>query len=74
MAAVRLRVIFRTVITDSRPLTLHNIPVAPRSPSAAGAVALALVNQSGDRLPRDQSPVIQGVAGRPWHGSTGRVR
>jgi hypothetical protein len=29
MAAVRLRVIFRTVITDSRPLTLHNIPVAP---------------------------------------------
>jgi len=57
MAAVRLRAIFRAVITKWRPPTVHcSIPVAPRSPSTAVAIGPALVNQPGDRLPRDQSP------------------
>jgi hypothetical protein len=57
MVAVRLRVIFRAVITQSRPPASHcRIPQNAALPSTAGAVGLALVNQPGNRVPRDQSP------------------
>ena len=58
MAAVRLRVSFRAVITESRPPTLTAASPQDRAPlrSTAGAVSPASVKQPGDRLPRDQSP------------------
>jgi hypothetical protein len=68
MAAVRLRVILRTVITESRPPDLGL--QQPRSTAfpidrRAGAVGPDSVNQPADRLPRDQSP--GGTEGRA-HG------
>ena len=59
MAAVRLRVILRAVITASRPPDL--VLQHPRSTAfpidrRARAVGPDSVNQPADRLPRDQSP------------------
>ena len=64
MAAVRLRVILRAVITESRPPDL--VLQHPRSTAfpidrRARAVGPDSVNQPADRLPRDQSPVTQRV-------------
>jgi hypothetical protein len=57
MVAVRLRTIFRAVITLSRPRTWHcSIPPNTALLIEADAVGFASVNQPGDRLPRDQSP------------------
>ena len=73
MAAVRLRVSFRAVITESRPPDLSTAASSQhRAPlrSTAGAVGPASVKQPGDRLPRDQSPGDTEVRARGllWRG------
>ena len=63
MVAVRLRTIFRKVITQSRPPTWHRgIPRTSRSPSMTGAVSLGLVNQPGQ--PPAEGPRSLSMAGR----------